>query len=301
MKATVLMSTYNGGRFLKEQIESILRQEEVKVELVIRDDCSTDNTREILSSVANNYPNVRVILGKENFGACKSFLYLISRYSDSDYTALADQDDVWDSDKLKIAIEKISSSQIPVLYHSNLRIIDESGVYIRDSHRSEQVEKTRFSFLCEPLPTGCTIVYNRLLGSIVQNTEPSSFSMHDTWLYCVCSLFGKVVYDFIPHMSYRQHSSNVIGTYKHFWNKKAFIQQANKIFSKKRPRSNNARIIYSIFADKLTSEQKEKLTKVITYRDSFHNKLILLLDKDIRPNSLLRTYRYWFKVIINTF
>ena len=216
---TVLMSTYNGGgdrNYIREQIESILNQKGVEVSLCIRDDGSTDNTVDIIREYAQKNDAITLINDGENLGACRSFLKLISTEMDSEYFALADQDDVWDEDKLAVAIEKLKElpSDKPALYYSNQRIVDMNGAFLRLSQNEPQVAKTPYGFLAEPLAVGCTCVYNRKLSEIAWKTKPTDYSMHDTWIYNAAAMFGNTVFDSEPHMNYRQHENNVIGTAK---------------------------------------------------------------------------------------
>lgn len=115
LKVNILMSTYNGEKYIEEQIQSILNQEEVIIKLYIRDDGSTDNTVKIIESF--NKENI-VLFKMSNIGWKKSFLELtkLVEYHDDEYYAFSDQDDVWKKNKISIAInyleEKKSSSQI---------------------------------------------------------------------------------------------------------------------------------------------------------------------------------------------
>ncbi len=298
MTITVLMSTYNGEPFVLEQINSILAQKDVDLQLIIRDDCSTDNTKTILKKIADNNLNVSFIEGDTNIGACRSFLRLINMHWNSDYIALADQDDIWDRDKLWKAVEFLKDISEPALYHSNLRIVDSDDNYIRNAHSKPQTTRKKYSFLSEPLITGCTVVYNSKLAKILETACPDSFSMHDTWIYCVASLFGDVVYDFEPHIDYRQHENNVIGTSKKNISIKQIIIQKNKFFSNNRIRSKNAAIIYEVLCEKLNEEQKNKILEVREYRKSFRNRAMLLFDGDIIPDGLFRKIRFGFRTIM---
>ena len=98
-KVLVLMSTYNGAIFLKEQLDSILNQEDVNVELLIRDDGSTDSTKFILKEY-ENYPNCTIVYGN-NIGASNSFLWLLENCGKSDYYSFSDQDDIWINERRK--------------------------------------------------------------------------------------------------------------------------------------------------------------------------------------------------------
>ena len=116
---TVFMSTYNGSRYLRDQINSILNQEGVHVKLVVRDDGSSDETLDVL----NEYAGKIVVISGINIGCEKSFLELLYSNFKSKYYAFADQDDIWVSDKLKTAIEKIRDDEFPSLYACNLQNI----------------------------------------------------------------------------------------------------------------------------------------------------------------------------------
>lgn len=125
---TVLMSTYNGEKYLKEQIDSILSQVDVDVRLVIRDDGSTDNTVGVIKEYSQRNSNVEFTVGK-NIGYANSFLTLIQMAGDSDYYAFSDQDDIWKKNKLSTAVDKING--IPyVVYASNLEMVSENGEFI---------------------------------------------------------------------------------------------------------------------------------------------------------------------------
>ena len=132
----VLMSTYNGENYIVEQINSILKQINVTVELIIRDDGSSDNTSSIIRKFENDYSNILFIQG-ENVGVGRSFMELLKYAPESDYYSFADQDDVWLEDKLCRAVNMIKELEnegvdncrhqiLPVLYSSNQILVDEN-------------------------------------------------------------------------------------------------------------------------------------------------------------------------------
>ncbi len=301
---TVLMSTYNGSKYLKEQIESILNQKNVSVRLIIRDDCSTDKTVEILEKYQNSNQNIEIEHNTENIGPCKSFLYLISKYNDDKYFALADQDDIWDEDKLITAIKALQqedSKNKPLLYYSNLRIVDEKGVFCRISHKVPHIANNRYAALVENLATGCTIVYNKCLADIAYKIKPSDFSMHDAWLYTVAKLYGSVVYDFVPHINYRQHQSNQVGTYKNRIDLRKMLKEYKTIFiGDKKTWSSNARLILEQFNKINTFEDISKIKKVSEYDSSLKSKIAILTDKEYYSDSTYRKIRFIVEVLCNT-
>ena len=217
-KVYVLLSTYNGEKYLQEQLDSLYAQEGVEVAILARDDGSSDGTIEILKKNAASHKNLSWYSG-ENVRPAKSFLDLIKESSkqNCDYYAFCDQDDRWDKDKLKCAVDMLETADNtkPNLYYSNLRIVDQDLRIYRLSHAfaSERQQKGKYSCLLDNMATGCTIVFNKTASQYVMSHFPNCCSMHDCWIYMICKFFGNVIYDFEAHIDYRQHGDNVIGTY----------------------------------------------------------------------------------------
>lgn len=129
-KVAILMSTYNGSRYLSEQIDSILCQEGADVTLYIRDDGSSDQTIDIIKKYAKKYQNIILTTG-QNVGVGNSFMQLVYDCPDDfDYYAFSDQDDIWLKEKLKVAIDNIKQKDTPTLYASNQMLVDENGKQI---------------------------------------------------------------------------------------------------------------------------------------------------------------------------
>ena len=301
---TVLMSTYNGSKFLKEQIESILNQKNVSIRLIIRDDCSTDETVKILKYYQDIYTNIIIEKKTENIGPCKSFLYLISKYNDDEYFALADQDDIWDEEKLITAIGAIKKQGIkdkPILYYSNLKIVDEQGDFCRISHKVPHKSNNRYASLVENLATGCTVVYNKCLSDIACRIKPTDYSMHDAWLYTVAKLFGGVIYDFTPYINYRQHNSNQVGTYKNKISLKKIQQEFKIVFGNNgKMWSKNACLLLKQFYQEDSLIDKGKILKIAEYDKSLKTKVAVLMDKDYYPSSFYRKIRFVVEVLCGT-
>ena len=107
----ILMATYNGEKYLREQIDSILEQSYTEFRLLISDDCSTDDTRNILNEYVKKDRRVIVFLQNKNIGAVKNFQYLMEKV-ESDYFMFSDQDDIWQKDKIRKSIHKIEESKL---------------------------------------------------------------------------------------------------------------------------------------------------------------------------------------------
>lgn len=211
MKIVVLMSTYNGERYVEAQVCSILSQLPQDGELRVRDDGSTDTTAALVEAIAD--ARVRVTRGT-NIGFARSFLHLLKAApDDADVVMLSDQDDVWLPDKIRRASGALAAfEKKPALYCSRQKLVDEHLRPLGESPSWPRGPSFR-NALVQNIATGCTIAINRraLLLSREFGDE-SSIHFHDWWLYLVVSAFGQVVADDEPSLLYRQHGRNAIGT-----------------------------------------------------------------------------------------
>lgn len=274
-RIVVLMSTYNGEKYIRQQIDSILNQKGCTVELYVRDDGSTDTTLQILAEY--KMKNQLEWYSGENLGAAKSFYDLLLRASECAYYAFADQDDIWDDDKLYIAIEALKSyNRQPAIYYANARITDEHGQEVGiNTYKVEQ--NTNFKgFVCSGGALGCTMILNGKLRELAKNGGiPDRIIMHDDYLTSLAfSINGKVIYDHVPHMSYRQHTNNVIGIPM---NLKQAIQSRYKAFVApvKISIAEQSFDMLKRFADVIPNENQKFLKKVADYRKSFSSRAYL--------------------------
>lgn len=296
----ILLSSYNGEAFIREQLDSLLRQEGVDFQILVRDDGSHDATRAILAEYAQKYPCISWYSG-DNLGPGGSFMDLLRRAGGADYYAFADQDDVWDADKLECAVkmlDKLDPAK-PAMYHSNLRIVDRDLTYCRLAHGSVHQSTDRYSALIEPLATGCTMVFNRAAVETVNAADTDGIVLHDSWVCLICSLFGSVVYDFEPHISYRQHGGNVVGTYLHHRTAKVFLLRLRRLFDRnKQPRWENAVRLLKYYGDRLSPKDREKLEELANYKDSLKNRCKLLFDRELRGFTLERELSYRVLILL---
>jgi glycosyltransferase involved in cell wall biosynthesis len=193
-------------------MDSLQNQDYPNVEILVRDDGSSDNTLPLLEEYASRYSNIEVIHGK-HLGVIQSFFKLLQRSSPkAGYIAFCDQDDIWRKNKISRAVEFLEqlSQATPSLYCSRVTLVDEKLNIIGRS----QIPRRAPSFenaLVQNIATGCTIVINETSRQLLLRRIPGIARMHDWWIYLVISAFGKVLYDPEPRILYRQHSSNVIG------------------------------------------------------------------------------------------
>ena len=207
----VLISTYNGEKYLREQIDSILGQTYRDIRILIRDDGSQDGTLLILEEYKKRYANVDYYAG-ENLGVQKSFYDLFSRVAeDVQYIATCDQDDVWYPDKIETAVNRLEDIAEPALYCCRTQLTDANLVPLEDTIRNYVPRLSFGNALIENVCTGCTMVINRALYQKVRGKWPQKSLIHDWWFYQIAMCFGRVVYDDVPHVFYRQHGNNAIG------------------------------------------------------------------------------------------
>ena len=206
-KVNILLSSYNGGKYISGQIESLLAQTYPNIEVYIRDDGSSDNTREILNRYSDT-EKFHITFG-ENVGFIKSFLYLLRDCDKADYYAFCDQDDVWLPDKIARAVAALTKEkpEIPVLYFSNYDYYDEQMNFL--SHAKAPSNLSFANCLVDCAPLGFTSVMNNCARSTIIKKLPEHSCGHDWLAYMVCTGLGKVVFDEYVSTKYRRTGSNV--------------------------------------------------------------------------------------------
>lgn len=218
----ILLATYNGERFLGEQLASLLAQSDQDFRIIARDDGSSDKTVAGLERFAAEHPERLLLLTNPGTrsGACGNFAALM-RASTGPYVMLCDQDDIWHPDKVAASrlamagLESAHGSHAPLLIFSDLRVIDDKAVEIAPSMAAYQRLKLRSArqlnhFLLQNSVTGCTLLANRALID-KSLPVPAEAIMHDHWLALVASAFGSMLAIERPLIDYRQHGANAIG------------------------------------------------------------------------------------------
>lgn len=208
-QVVILMSTYNGEKYVAEQIDSLIRQTYKNIHILIRDDGSKDNTINIIKEFQRNNENISLIEGK-NIGFINSFFELIQNASNNaDYFAYCDQDDVWMEDKIERAVKHLenSDSTKPVLYFSNSDYYDGEMNFLKTAEKNK-IYNFRNS-LVECVTQGMTMVINRKTKEIIKKDQPKNCLYHDWWTYMICSGFGEIIYDDKSLVKYRRHNKSV--------------------------------------------------------------------------------------------
>lgn len=301
MRMAVLMSTFNGERYLKAQIDSIIKQKcSFNIDIWVRDDGSSDGTLNILNEFQKN-GKLKWYAGK-NIGPASSFIELLSNCPKYDFYSLADQDDVWYQGKADAAVRSFSSqlNNCPVLYFSNALLTDKNLNSLgRNVYKRDQIQNL-FKISCAGGILGCTIVFNNSLAKIIKEaniTDTDSIVMHDFFLAEVCAAVGgKIIFDKRSYISYRQHANNVVGV---SINKTVAIKsRVRAIFI--RPKisiADQAHFILDVFSKYISNENKKWLMKVSNYRNGFFPALFLGLSQKVRYSSWNMSFKIRLAII----
>lgn len=270
------MSSYNGEKYIREQIDSILAQQGVNIKLLVRDDGSTDSTCDILKEYENK-KLLEVIYG-ENVGVIKSFLTLVDECNRADYYAYSDQDDVWMPDKLVTGVTQLKKNDedIPLLYCSALQRVDEKLEY-QDVQSFRGLKTNIYSALVRERLAGCTFVFNNLLRELLNGSSKLNINYsHDSWTLLMCyACGGKVVFDKTPHILFRRYGTNVSvdgGSIK-----KRIRHEFRYLKKCKNQRYETVKILMEFRRNEI--KEKEILEKVVHYKDSMKNTIELAFDK----------------------
>ncbi|MCQ8259938.1 glycosyltransferase family 2 protein [Streptococcus suis] len=246
MKVNILMSTYNGQQFLAEQISSIQEQTFSDWTLLIRDDGSSDQTKDLLQDFARQDSRIRLIDLEEqnNLGVIKSFHRLL-RYEKADYYFFSDQDDVWLPDKLEVSLQeaRLYQTDQPLMVYMDLTVVNQDLQVMTESmirSQSHHANTELVQELTENTVTGGVAMINHALAELWSGTE--DILMHDWYLALLASALGKLVFIDKPGELYRQHADNVLGA---------------RTFSKRLKKWIRPHILFKVYWDLIKNSQKQ--------------------------------------------
>jgi glycosyltransferase involved in cell wall biosynthesis len=280
----VLLSSFNGETYIEEQVDSILRQQGVRVSLLVRDDGSSDNTMGILQRLTQEHTNMSLSSG-DNVGVANSFFTLM-KIADAvisnqpDYFALADQDDVWLPEKLSRAVQALNNHNGQSSQHRDMQMYCSAVEYVDENLRHLQnspnysPEKIGFgNALVQNCAPGCTIVLNKAALSQLVSQLPAVCVMHDWWIYLVMSAFGQVIYDARPSLQYRQHSRNVMGVAHSASGQ--FRRRWKRLFSERKTTTTSAQLrqFELCFANRLNAHQLTLVRLLAGYKKNWMTRL----------------------------
>ena len=313
MLTAVLMSTYNGELYIREQIDSILRQEDTDVRLYIRDDGSSDATVRILEEYAGRYPNVIFVNRDQvsHLGVMKSYLSLLDyvyKTSPSDHYAFADQDDVWLPAKLASGIKLLSAAadnEKGKLYYSNKTFVDADLNLI--TNEDITFYDDIYEIFVRNRASGCTMIFDGNLADYVLRERPEYEGViHDNWTYRVAKAIGAtVIFDNNSYILYRQHGNNVVGMQsvlrpqRNLWY--MFGRAVPVLFLHRRhDRFYANREIYYKYGQFLPEKNRKVMDRFVRYRYSPSAKMLLTFDREmLRKRDLKRRLKWAYMIMFN--
>lgn len=212
----IIMATYNGEKYIEEQLQSIVNQTYKNWRMYIHDDGSTDNTVRIIQNFIIKYNNIYLVSHDNLKSAYKNFMYLLKEYGkDADYIMFSDQDDIWAVDKVMKTYNKIietDNAGKPCCVFTDYELYMQGTKERR--HSKTRVTSNCFSLkylLTENCAIGATMMINRSAQKMLSEWNLMEYGMHDWTAMLICALFGKIGYLNDRTMLYRQHEKNVIG------------------------------------------------------------------------------------------
>lgn len=262
----IIMATYNGATYLREQLDSILKSTYSDWKLFIYDDGSNDDTISIVKEYEQRYPKkIKFHPNEKNLGVVHNFLQGVVN-SKACYLMFCDQDDVWKEDKILHTyermkqLEKKEKSSTPIAVFTDAVVVDEALKQVEPSfHRSSKLDTTRLQLndiLMENKMIGCTSMINRPLIELLQ-TMPLHPRLHDWWIALVAATFGKLAYLNEPTLYYRQHGNNVVGNVSFI----VYLKQRVTSLSKQKKAllltMQQAKDLYEMYEPKLSERSKE--------------------------------------------
>lgn len=238
----ILMAVYNNGKYILEQLHSLIEQTYPHFRIIVRDDCSTDDSVSLIQHFSQKYPRkILLIQGKNNLGARGNFAALMD-YAEADYIMFCDADDVWLPTKIEESLalmqknEAIYGKRMPLLVHTDLIVVDKQLRTLNNSfwNLSKINPRTAHSLnrlLVQNVITGCTMLINRPLLQLA-GLIPQEAIMHDWWIGLVASAFGRI--DFLTKslILYRQHGKNETGA-KNWKSMATYLAYTRKVFNLK--------------------------------------------------------------------
>lgn len=291
------MSTYNGEKYLEEQLNSLYAQIDVDLDILVRDDGSSDKTLDILEKY-KSLKGLKYYTG-DNLKPAKSFLDLINKAEKYDYYAFCDQDDYWLPDKLSSATSILRKFDVnkPALYFSNTTIVDNELKILSDSNQNPNLNFP--SSLYKYVAYGCTEVFNYKLVDYLKKYNNKNVKSHDNWIYKVClALDGNVYFDKKSYILYRQHEQNFIGINN--GKIKTIKDRFMNLFKKNNIRNVDSKEILYGYKKYMSQENVNYAEFIAHYKTSFKIKMRLIKSSKKYTRGIIEQLKFILSVILNT-
>lgn len=309
VEIAILLSTYNGEKYLEEQLMSLLSQTNKMWKCYIRDDRSNDKTQQIIDKYIQNYPQkFQQFFADKNMGPAQSFMSLLLDYSyDEKYFMFCDQDDVWKENKIEKTLEKMrefeDGGNKAILVHSDLEVVDENLVILHTSMKQSSKLNPRNTkienLILQNNITGCTVMINDCLRREIKKDK--NIIMHDWWIAMIASICGEIKYINDSLILYRQHSSNSIGAKeggfsKHFKKIFAIHQSIAKYRSVILRYKKQLYSLQNLYNKKIDKNNLENISMILNGNKA--SKLKWFISKNYSAQSKMNTFILKFMYFI---
>ena len=262
-RVDILLATFNGEKYLKDQLDSILNQTYKDFKLIVSDDCSTDSTKSILEEYKKKDDRIEIYYQEQNLGVVENFEFLLKKV-ETKYFMFADQDDIWKEEKIEKSVKKMDETNSDLVY-SDLEVVNEKLEVTYESYWKlkgiyDKIKKyNNFeSLYLNNFVTGCTIIAkSEWIKKVLPLPKTSKYVLHDYWLALIISETGRITYIEEPLMKYRQHKNNNIGSKKKSEEMKS-LDEIRELFIEVKKEH------FTVFIeneDKFTSEEIKNLNK----------------------------------------
>ncbi|MCM1245165.1 MAG: glycosyltransferase family 2 protein [Roseburia sp.] len=261
----IVLTTYNGEKYIREQLDSLLENDFKDIYIEVCDDGSSDGTVQIVREYTERYDCIGFHQNEKNLGYTMNFMEGIRR-SRSPYIMLCDQDDIWHRDKIRKTYERMkqleqeNTEKMPLMVFTDAMNFDsedgkELGSFHKTSHLDVEKLDTAHLFM-ENKCIGCTIMINAEVRNYLR-VLPQEIRVHDWWLALICSHFGKISYIEETTLHYRQHSGNMIGGSSYFDDIKNRLSHLHKQRAVIRATVAQGCAFYEVFGKELPEEKRE--------------------------------------------
>lgn len=305
---SIVMTTYNGEKYVGEQIESILSSTYQDVELFIYDDGSKDATMSVLLEQEKLYPDkIHVFQNEINLGVTKNFLQALGRAT-TDYIMFCDQDDVWKPNKIAVTLKRMRNletqigKEIPLAVFTDAVVVDQDLNILKESFfKSSHLNRHKTDLphiLMENKLIGCTVMVNAALRKVLQgHSLPVEAKYHDWWIALIAATFGRISYVNEGTLLYRQHSRNIVGDigfYSYIKNRITSLHAQKEALL---ALQHQAGEFSTIYGDKMTEEKKEIIDRFARLHEAgFIKKRMQILHHGYLKTGIIRNIGLMFIV-----
>lgn len=291
MSVAILMSTYNGEKYIQGQLDSIVNQTYIDWRLYIRDDGSSDRTKDIIKK--NALKDERIIFINANYskniGVVKSFFSLLE-FAKANYYMFCDQDDIWLPNKIECTVQQanVQDMNIPLLVHTNMTTFsDNLGIINRRFYGNSSIDNLN-RMVSSNSVTGCTMLINNSMKSLIINDANSNIIMHDWWIGLCAASIGHIVYIESPTIMYRLHNDNLVGTDTNLKDRMRRLFNYNHEISRQKNAILQSRLLLLNHSNEMISSKRRIIEIFVDLNNqTFFKRMNSIIRFKLKKNSIL--------------